>query len=208
MESETSTWAIEAEPHPPHWGCRGAAAHGSLAQRPGGNRHAPVRQTPCRRAHGRQRCPARGAHCPGRGELRRHPAGLHAPAACPAGAVLAPYARLRADARARLRAPRRRPRRRRRVPLGSRRFGRNHLPARPLRHRRGARLRPPHPELAGCRVRPRLSARPHLRLQRVVFCTCRVYARRSCCGRRRSSGTTLSDAYSNRPSIMPQKKNP
>ena len=38
------------------------------------------------------------------------------------------------------------------------------LAARPLRHRRGARLRPSHPELARCCVRPRLLARPHLRL--------------------------------------------
>ena len=34
---------------------------------------------------------------------------LHTPAACPAGAGLAPYARLRADARPRLRSSRRRP---------------------------------------------------------------------------------------------------
>ncbi len=54
-------------------------------------------------------------------------------------------------------------------PLGAAALAGHHLSARSVRHRGGARLRPPHPELAGRRVRPRLPARSHLRLQRVVL---------------------------------------
>ena len=139
-----------------------------------------------------------------------HPAGLHAPAACPAGAVLAPYARLRAGcsrATSIVSPPPATPPTRAR--LGAAALGRHHLPARPLRHRRGARLRPspsrtrsmPCPTATSCSTSSTPAA--------CRACTCRACARRSCCGRSAEFGfITLSDAYSTGSSIMPQKKNP
>ena len=80
---------------------RQAAAHGALAQRPGGDRHPAVAARRDRRARGAARGAAARAARP-RGRARRHDhARLHAPAGRAAGDLRPPPARLRVDARAR-----------------------------------------------------------------------------------------------------------
>ena len=64
-------------------------------------------------------------------------------------------------------------------------------------------------ELDGRRLRPRLPARPHLRVRGLPWCTSRASPRSSSCGRARSSASSrMDDAFSTGSSIMPQKKNP
>ena len=88
-------------------------------------------------------------------------------------------------------SPRRRPRRRRRdARLGAAALGRHHLPARPLRRprRRSASTIPSRTRSMLCPTATSCSTSSTPVACRA--CTCRVCARRSCCGRRRSSASS------------------
>ena len=141
---------------------------------------------------------------------RRLPPRLHPPAAGPAGAARAPPARARLGAR-----PRRRPAARRTSraldvsPLGAGALAGSSLPLDPdgVAADLGfaARVR----ELARRGVRPRLRGRGAVRRSRCSACTCRASARRSCCGRPRSSASCASPTPTPpASSMLPQKKNP
>ncbi len=147
-------------------GMLGLAAHGSLAQRPGGH---DTRLYAKRRAGEPMAANValREALIAQAGESSTSSAGLHAPAACPAGAVLSPYARLRADARSRdydrLAAARNAA-----DACPWERRWRNYLPLDRFATAEALGFDHPIPNSLDA-VRPRLPARPHLRLQRVVF---------------------------------------
>ena len=126
--------------------------------------------------------PATGARPQGRDPRRAGHAGLHAPAAGPAGHLRPSPAGLCRDAGPRPRPLRRCPQAAQRMPAGRRRAGRHVVPDRSPRHGRGARLRPADRQFARQRLRPRLRAGDaggggHLRP-----CTCRASPRRSSSG--------------------------
>ena len=119
------------------------------------------RKQRCERPHGGQRraAPARSSR-QAEEHLGRHHAGLHAPAARPARAVRSPYARLRLDARPRLRAPRPPPADAADAsPLGAAALAGTTYPLDRQMTAASLGFVARDPQLARCRVRPRLSAR-------------------------------------------------
>ena len=189
---------------------RRAPAHRAQPQRPGRHRHAALRQA--RSVEPGARRPRRCAEsllAARRGPPRRRDARLHAPAEGAAGAAQPPPARVRADAHARLHPLAPRPRVGRR-PAARQCSARGHdVPARPRLRGRAPGLLGGERELDGRGQRPRLPARPDLRVRGLPDAPLAprrgahpVVERRV---RLHHAWTT-----SSRPgrSIMPQKKNP
>ncbi len=188
----------------------GQAAHRALAQRPGRHRRRAVRARGRARAtssavdglHGR-------ARRRGRAPPRLAAAGLHAPAARPAGLPRPPPARLRLDARAR---PRRASLRRspgRRAAARRRRAGR-----RELRHRPRRLWPPSSASTASRRTRstPSPTATSSSTTSRAAA-TCATHLSRLGAeivlwSSEEFGFVELSDAWTSGSSIMPQKKNP
>ena len=189
---------------------RREAAHRPQPQRPGRARPAPVPAREGRSGRGAHPRAADACWCGGpRSRPTIAPARLHAPAARAARAARAPPARVLLGARARRRPLARLPA----TAPTSRRSARARWPGRACRSTR-SRSRPSSASPGRSRTRstpsptatssPRRCSSPRSRR-----CTSRGSARRSCCGRPRSSASCASPTrYATGSSMMPQKKNP
>ena len=190
---------------------RGQAPHRAEPQRPGGDRPAAVGPSSAHRqvATGGPR-PPRGAPAPGPGGGRRLPAGLHPPAAGPAGPAGPPPARPRLGAGCA-------------TSTGSwttvdRPTSRPSAPGPwPAPRSRSTRTSWPRRSASPPRSRTRLDAvadrdfvaEAPLRPRAARASTSRGWGRRSCCGRARSSASAPSTTrYATGSSMLPQKKNP